>query len=132
MGATVKFLVPGIAQYVADLTLASGPVTLSAEGRNQRFASSGRFDLGTLKPGVEDIAIEANDGPQSQWALSIRALPVVLSKVGFDHAVARPGEIVTAAYTLSGEATVSARVTDASGHVVRTPGRKPSNAGHAR
>lgn len=117
----VAFAAPGEGQYVADLTLGSGAVTLQTDGfdREQTFASSGQFDLGTLGEGIHPLRIQSEDGPKATWSLSIHALPVVLSGVSFAPSTAKPGDIMKLKYTASGDTSISAKVKNDRGDVVR-------------
>jgi len=118
-GSHLFFRAPGTAQYVVDLTLSQGAVDLSGESRTQTFASSGRFDLGTVATGETELQIQARDGPQARWTVAISALPVAITGPSFNLSAARPGVVVTAQYALSGDTAVTARVLDPGGQVVR-------------
>lgn len=114
------FDAPGKAQYVADLSLSGGAVTLSADnGRSHTFASSGRFQLATLPRGGHAVMLAADNGPQAQWTVSFRALPVSLSAVGFSPAIIAPGEIADLLYTTSGATRVSVTIDKSNGQPVR-------------
>ena len=115
------FIAPGEAQYVADLTLSGGTLRLDAGGgRSQTFASSGEFQLATLRPGDQRIDVSAEEGPQAQWTIAIRALPVTLSAVSFSPAVIAPGEIGHLRYTTSGDTSVTVGIDNEAGRLVRT------------
>ena len=114
--SSLPFRVPGGAQYVADLSLSQGAVTLD----QRAFASSGRLEMGTLRAGDNSLEVAAKDGPQARWSVSIRALPVVLSALKFDHRAVRAGTIVKGSYTTSGDTTVTGNVVAADGRVVRS------------
>src|SRR5262249_52084794 len=66
------------------------------------------------------LVVRHLEGAPTSWTVRVSPLPVVLSAVTLDTAFARTGEIVTAGYTVSGDTTITAVVTDAGGVQVRT------------
>ena len=118
----IDFVTPATAHYVADLTLTQGSVDLSpdAAGGDQVFASSGRFDLGYLGAGVQEIQFTPQDGPAADWSLSIHALPVVMSGLSFDVPYIRPTQITTISYSVDGDVQLTATIQNQSGQAVRT------------
>ncbi len=117
-GSFVVFKAPARAQYVADVTLTQGGIRLTLDGVMSRtFASSGRFDLGTLAINAHGIRVNPLDGPQGRWTLSISALPVALSDLSISPSVARPGATLTARYAISGDTSISAQVVGPAGTV---------------
>lgn len=114
--ADLEVKIPRAGQYVADVTVDQGAV--SVDGTT--LASSGRVDLGTLRAGRESFGVRHLEGPPTSWNIRFAALPVVLSGVKADAAYARTGDIITVAYTVSGDTRVTATVTDALGAPVRT------------
>ena len=118
-GSGLSFIAPAAAQYVADVTLNGGAVKLSS-GNSQTFASSGQFPLGILKSGVQSLDVKALDGPRPQWTIAIRALPVAISGLTFSAPATRPGALVQATYTVSGDTSITATVRDALGQPVKT------------
>ena len=120
------FVAPGAAQYVAELQLANGSLTLASDraGTPRVFASSGRFPLGTLPQGTHSLSLAANEGPQARWTVRIRALPVEISSTSVAPAIARPGRILTVRYTMSADATLDAHVVGPGGRQVRTSATK--------
>jgi hypothetical protein len=120
-GSELFFNVPTRAPYVADLTLQQGAVTLRYDDTDtsRSFASSGTFPLGSPQPGLQSLSVTPLDGPPAHWHITIRPLPVQVSAVAFDRAEIRPGNLTTASYQLSGDASVTATVLNAAGKEVR-------------
>ena len=123
-GDDLVFNAPGTARYVADLSLQQGAVDLSIstpEGqRDQTFASSGQFLIGVLSPGMQDLTLTPEDGPQAQWAIALHALPVRLTSLGVLPRFARPGQIDRFQYAFEGDVSLTATMRNAAGQVVRT------------
>lgn len=118
--STLPFKAPGEAQYVANLSLRGGAVTLKSPARGETFASSGLFQLGTLQAGDEYVDVSALEGPQAIWSLRVHALPVALSGVRWGRRAVQPGKLVQLRYTVSGDTSVTAAIQDRDGRVVRT------------
>jgi hypothetical protein len=118
--SNLEFVVPGSAQYVVDLSLSGGAVTLSGGPSPQTFASSGLYPLGQLTAGQRTLAVTPVTGPPAQWSVTIRALPVSVYGASFDVAYAPAGAIDTLRYSTTGQADMTATVTNSAGQLVRT------------
>jgi hypothetical protein len=120
----VAFMAKATEHYAADLALSQGTATLTHDdfSSTQKFASSGIYDLGLLAPGHHTVNLIANDGPQAKWQIGIRALPVAITNLTLSQAFTRPGRLVTATYTVSGDTAISASVVNSSGVGVRSLG----------
>src|SRR5215471_4654303 len=116
----VQFSPSATAHYFADLTLTQGSVDLSNGQSDQVFTSSGRFDLGYLGRGQQNIYLTPLAGPTAKWSISVHALPVILSGLRFDVPYIRPGQNASISYHLDGDATLRASIKDSSSAVVRT------------
>jgi hypothetical protein len=110
------FNAPAAATYVADVSLSQGSIDVGAT----TLASSGSVNLGPLDAGLHHIRVAVNDGPQAKWSITLRAIPVVLSGVGWNVPFAPPGEIIKARYTVSGDAVVTASVLSSGDTTVRS------------
>ncbi len=120
-GSELDFVVPGLAQYVAKVTLSSGAISLTGgDGQAQTLSSSGQVSLGSLDAGVNSVTVGPEAGPLAQWTVAIDPVPVVLSAVKFSAQYARAGVSETLGYSLDGDATISATIANASGVVVRS------------
>jgi hypothetical protein len=119
----VRFTAPGTAQYVAQLTLTGGAVTLAKGYRfgypQQTFASSGTFQIGTLGTGTQTLDVVPADGPASHWTVRISALPVAVSGAKFDAAMMRCCDATSLNYTTSGDTNVTVSIVNAYGTSVR-------------
>jgi hypothetical protein len=116
---TVAFNVPATGQYVADVVVQQGAVRLREGVRQQTFATTGTYHLGTVKKGQKSFYVEALDGPQAKWTVTVRALPVVISGLAVSEPIIRPGQAVTISYETSGDVELDANVIDQRGVVVR-------------
>jgi hypothetical protein len=85
----IRFSTPGIAHYVADLTLTQGSVDLSGGPRAHVFGSSGTYDLGYLAKGPRDVYLTPLAGPTAKWSLSIHAACRVPHVIGLGLARAK-------------------------------------------
>jgi hypothetical protein len=108
----VVFRAPAGARYVAVVTPRQGAVTLSLRGgRAATFASPGSFDVGFVRAGNGVLlGIEPRDGPPAVWEVSVAAAPLVLTQPAASRQYARPGQLVTIRYGLSGDARVDVAV----------------------
>jgi hypothetical protein len=124
-GSTVEFVAPGSGQYVADLSLSGGGVSMNvvdyqAFGHLTNFASSGQFVLGTMSAGTHDLEITALAGPRPTWTVRIYALPVAITDLTFGQPATRPGAFIQANYTTTGDTVITAVVRAANGQPVKT------------
>jgi hypothetical protein len=122
-GSVLGFAALGAAQYVADVERDKGTVGLwSFESGvvGQDFVTAGRLPLGTVESGDHELFL-ATDDQQPAWTVTIRALPVAVTRVGFDAPAARPGTPLDAHFTTDGDTTVTAVVRDARRRIVATP-----------
>jgi hypothetical protein len=124
-GSTVEFVAPGSGQYVADLSLSGGGVSMNvvdylAFGHLANFASSGQYVLGTISAGSHDLEITALAGPRPTWTVRIYALPVAITDLTFGQPATRPGAFIQAKYTTTGDTVITAVVRAASGQPVKT------------
>jgi hypothetical protein len=117
----VQFNAPGEAQYLAQLTLTGGAVTLSSPTtfRSQTFASSGTFQMGTLGAGSNGLKVVAEDGPAAHWRVRISALPVAVSGAKFAGTVMRCCDATSFDYATSGDTRVTVSVVNGYGTSVR-------------
>lgn len=120
----VAFTTRATEHYVADLALSQGTAALAHDdvATAQTFASSGTYDLGLLPAGQHTLSVIAKGGPQAKWQLGIRALPVTIPSFTLSQPFTRPGRLVTATYTVSGDTAISASVVNGSGVAVRSLG----------
>jgi hypothetical protein len=117
----VKFRAPAGARYVAAVRPRQGAVSLSLNrgGRVTTFASPGTHDLGFVSADETVLlGIEPNDGPPAIWDVSITPLPIRFGSASVNRAYARPGQLVTMKYSVSGDAKLDA-VVRGQGRVVR-------------
>jgi hypothetical protein len=119
----LDFTVPGGAAYVAAVTLSSaGALSISSPGGSgaTTVASSQTVQLGYLNAGNASVYVSALDGPEVSWSLRIAPVPVSVSALRAQRAVAEPQQNNTISYTLSADAVVSGYVLSPAGKVVRT------------
>lgn len=125
-GDTLFFDVPTEARFVADVNLTQGAIRVGNEPEcggctsGQVFASPGLLSLGPVTPGLGQVPVEALDGPQARYSITIRALPVVISNLTFSQPIARPRAVLMASYSVDGQTTISALVRNGAGSVVRS------------
>jgi hypothetical protein len=116
----LPFKSPGAGQYMLTLTLDQGE--LEIEGVRGILESSGEYALGALAAGDKDLLVEALSGPAATWTASVRELPVVINKLSFAQTCMAPGTGLPARFAVTGDTTMTATVTSASGQVVRSLG----------
>jgi hypothetical protein len=116
----ILFFPEATANYVAHLTLTQGSVDLSHGQSDQVFTSSGDFDLGNFGHGHQGIYLTPLAGPTANWALTIQALPVILSGLKFDVPYIEPTHVTTVSYNVDGDVTLSAVIKNSLGGVVTT------------
>jgi len=115
------YAVPGTAPYVADVSLSGGAIILSSNGMaSQTFDSSGEYSLGQLTAGDRVLQVDPAEGPSAQWTITIRALPISVYGVSFNHTDVQPGVINTLSYNTNGSTSISAEITNATGQLVRS------------
>ncbi len=115
--SVLGFLVPGTAEYVADLTrLTDG----AARFDGTVVASTRQVSLGTLSTGRATLEVGRVEGPTSKWTVAIRALPVIVSDLAFSSPYVRPGTNVRFEYRTSGDTRITATVRDALARPVAT------------
>lgn len=121
-GSLLRVLIPAQAQYVTDVSLTSGAISLEDFFPLVRppisAATGGTYPLGTVDKGFLEFGVRASGIGQAGWTVGLRALPVELSAVEFSHPRTRAGRRNALNFTVSGEATVTARVLKA-GKTVR-------------
>jgi hypothetical protein len=110
------FTVPGEAEYIANVTLSQGRLTL--DGRP--FAASGKLDLGVIKEGRRELVIGGESGPQARWTIAISATPVTLTNLKVDPAAIRPARAARLTFSSSGALKLRLLLVGPSGRTVRT------------
>jgi len=128
----VAFRAESGADYVADLQVSQGAVTLgrfadaqAAASRstpeNQReFASSGTYSFGYLaRGGTGLLTLLPHDGPAAHWQINIRQLSVELTNLASSVRYVRPGMVVRLSYHTSGDTSIDSTIVDRAGHTIR-------------
>ena len=122
ISSELPFITPSTDTYQAVLTLTQGAVRFSVGGLSPvvTAASSGIYNLGQLPGGQdEELAIEALDGPQAQWTITIRPTPVTISSASVSPTSILPGQLQTISYDVSGDTRLTATITTSSDRTVR-------------
>jgi hypothetical protein len=107
----------------ARIALRSGAISVSAAGVGAKvFSSSGTYYLGDSSgaPGTQSIRVEALEGPQAVWTITIVPIPVKLSAIRFAPKRILAGQNAQLHYTTSGATRITAQIVQGgSGEVVR-------------
>ena len=127
----LRFVAPLKGQYVADVVLTRGAVELLFDQSlgPKVFNTSGALELGRLDPGIHILLVTPQPGPQAQWTVTFREVPVRVTAFAFQRRFLRPGHPVTASYTLSEDAVVTPDIVDAADRVVRELASQSPEAG---
>ena len=123
----LSFHAPGAGQYVLDATMSQGAITVA--GVSGIIESSGEYSLGALGAGDIDLDIGAQSGPPAQWTLTVRELPVAINGLSFAQAFMAPGTGLPASFSVTGDTTITATVTNSAGQIVRSLGTFPVSKG---
>jgi len=129
------FGIPGAAEYEADVTVEDGKVELRHGSRAERLDGPRRVSLGRLSRPAATIVIEALDGGDPEWSISIRALPTNLSGVAFSAPFVgrNPPAHTDLEFTTSGDSDVTVDVVEsATGRVVRRLANAARVSGYGR
>jgi hypothetical protein len=118
--SSLPFYAVGAGQFVLDARIDQGAITI---GPSLTINSSGEYSLGSLPAGDNYYSIEGSTGPTAHYSLTVRELPVQISGQSFGSArYAAPGTILTGSFSVSGDTTITAYVTNAVGQVIRNLG----------
>lgn len=129
--SVVQFRVPGEAPFVADVTVAGGPLRIRRSSIDSGIVavSSGSYELGTLTRGTHQRGILPASPATVSWIFTVRALPVPISIEAPVPSSARPGVVIRIPFRASGDTAVSLNLADQSGTVVRSLGPLQVSAG---
>lgn len=119
--SSVPYLGLGAGQFVVDATIDQGAISITCECTGGgTIASSGEYSLGAGSKGDQEFDVGGLPGPTAHYSLTVRELPVEISGLSFgSSSYAAPGTILTGSFSVSGDTTISADVTNAAGQVVR-------------
>lgn len=125
-GSLLPFFARGTAQYVLDLTISQGAISIFDvldEHIWSTLQSSGEYPLGTLQAGESNLHLKAESGPPAIWTAAVRAVPVAINELSFIRTCISPGTGIPATFSTTGDTNVSALVRrTATGNVVRNLG----------
>lgn len=117
----IAYRAPAEGYYVADVSVSQGALEFNRYGETPRFISSSeQLDLDFLEAGEHSLRFFGADGPQAQWSITIRALPVVLSGLSWSKPAIEQGQASQLRYEASGETDLTAVIRNAGGQAVRT------------
>jgi hypothetical protein len=116
----LQFVAPGAAPYVANVTITSGAISVSTGSGTQTMTSPGQVSLGKLSAGVHDVTVVPLPGPLAQWQVTVTPVPIQVSNVSFSSQYAPAGVPETLAYSLDGDATITATIRNSMGIAVRS------------
>lgn len=125
----LPFTTPGAGQYVLDAIISQGAITV--EGIPGSIESSGQYSLGNLSAGDQNLRVEAENGPQAQWELTVKELPVTINGLSFGQAYMAPGAGLPADFSVTGDTQITATVTNSAGQPVRNLGTFPVSEGNS-
>jgi hypothetical protein len=132
---SLPFVAPGTAQYVADVSVSQGAVSI-CETDCTEITGTQTVAMGAQDAGYATLDLEAGDesGPlPAAYHVTIRPLPVSLNGLFLDPSLVRPPTPLSASFGADGDTTVTATVTDAHGAAVRTVATGlPVHAGQQR
>jgi hypothetical protein len=120
----MPFVSSSTGPYEATVSVTQGAVELDISGilgagAKTPVTSSDTIPLGDLTSGQSyDLALDALDGPQADWTVSIAPVPVAISGVGVSPTAGPGGTPVTISYTVSGDTSLDAGVYNTSGKLV--------------
>jgi hypothetical protein len=126
-GSYLPFNAPGSGQYVMSLTIAQGG--LEVQGVSGIVQSSGEIPLGRLESGIHAIRLAPAPGPPAVWSATISAVPVAINKLAFGQTCMAPGKGIPATFSVTGDTTITAAVTNSAGATVRELGTFPVKEG---
>ncbi len=117
----LPFSAPATDYYEADITVTQGAVSVDCTTGRLTVTPSGVCDLGSINAGSQaSVDVDAVDGPQAIWTVTIRALPVALSAVKASPSSGFTGSPTTISYTVSGDTTVTAGVYNSSDQLIQS------------
>lgn len=119
---SIVFRSLGAAEHIAEISVTQG--ALEVDGGSQMnspetVVTTRQLPLGLLQKGEHYLYLNAADGPQAIWSLSVRALPVALTRLRWSEREIEPGEVSKLDYRSSGETDLTATINDSQGRVVR-------------